>query len=472
MIRTRFAPSPTGYLHIGGVRTALFNWLFTRQNKGSFILRVDDTDADRNNPKAIQPILDGFRWLGLNWDEGPEVGGPHTPYCQSERKDHYHDFVRNLIKADAAYRDGLAIRLRIPSGKTIINDLVRGKIEWDNSTIKDPVIVRSDGHALYNLATVADDYAMQITHILRAEEHLSNTPVQVIMYKALRLPVPKFGHLPFVCEPGSHKKLSKREMKKFITGEVYRSLRMLGWTDEEIDGRDDLNPATLAFYQEMGYLPAAIVNYLARLGWSLDGETEKISLEELTQNFSLDRITKGPASFDPVKLHWLNAEYMKDIPLYVKLDKMTPYLTRLPEIKDVNRITLAQVVESCGDRLKLFSDIVTYGAFFFRDPIYEQKAVQKRLLKEGIPQLIGGFAESTLRSVEPFLPDVLEKALQNYCEKKKAKSADLIHALRVAVTGVTIGPSVFHCMAILGREEVLKRITLSQEALQTKSFVL
>jgi len=475
MIRTRFAPSPTGFLHIGGVRTALFNWLFARQNSGKFILRIDDTDADRNNPKATQPILDGFRWLGIDWDEGPELGGPHQPYYQSERKDYYHTFVGKLLEVGAAYRDGLATRFRVPPGKTTIDDLIRGKIEWDNSTIKDPVLVRSDGHALYNLATVVDDYVMQITHILRAEEHLSNTPVQVMLYKALDLPIPKFGHLPFVCEPGSHKKLSKRDMKKFVTGDVYKSLRMLGWTDKEIDNRDDLNPATLAFYKELGYIPTAIINYLARLGWSLDGETEKISLKNLTESFSLDRITKGPASFDPVKLLWLNSQYMKDLPLYAKLEGTTPYLNRVG-IQNINKITLAQVIESCGDRLKLLSDIITYGAFFFRDPQYDMKAVQKRLLKDGVPELLEGYTEKVLRNIEPFHPDVLEKALQDFCEKKKANPADLIHALRVAVTGVTIGPSVFHCLAILGREEVLKRITeaahISLVALQTNKVLL
>src|SRR5581483_8167359 len=307
-IRTRFAPSPTGYLHIGGVRTALFNWLLTRRLGGQFILRIDDTDAERNRPEALQPILDGFRWLGINWDEGPEVGGPYGPYFQSQRNHLYVEAAMKLLASGHAYPDYLTkeqldverkaaeaakksyvhrgphrdtpaaecvrlyqekpttLRLKVPTGRTIaIDDLIRRRVEWQSDLIGDPVILRADGRALYNFATVVDDALMKITHVIRAAEHLSNTAVQVVVYEALGSPMPQFAHVPVVNEPKSKKKLSKRDMKKFVTPEVRVKLHAVGWTDTQIDSRDDLNPATVAFYRELGYLPAGLVNYLGRL---------------------------------------------------------------------------------------------------------------------------------------------------------------------------------------------------------------
>src|SRR6185369_6303762 len=311
-IRTRFAPSPTGYLHIGGVRTALFCWLLTRRQGGQFILRIDDTDAERNRPEALQPILDGFRWLGILWDEGPEVGGPVGPYYQSQRNHLYQEAALKLLDSGHAYpcyqsKEQLdaerkeaekakrnyvhrgqhrltpaaecrrlydakptTIRLKVPDGETIaIDDAIRGHVGWPSDLMGDPVIMRADGRALYNFATVVDDVLFKITHVVRAAEHLTNTAVQVVAYRALGAPLPAFAHVPVVNEPNSKKKLSKRDMKKFVTAEVRAKLNAIGWSDAEIDSRDDLNPATVAFYREMGYLPAALVNYLGRLGWSL-----------------------------------------------------------------------------------------------------------------------------------------------------------------------------------------------------------
>ncbi|MFM7112299.1 MAG: glutamate--tRNA ligase, partial [Planctomycetota bacterium] len=312
-VRTRFAPSPTGYLHIGGVRTALFNWLFTRRHGGQFILRIDDTDAERNKAEALQPILDGFRWLGIDWDEGPGVEGPHGPYFQSQRQHLYDQAARKLVASGHAYpcvltadelrvereaaekakrpyihrgprRDATAesnlsllaerrfpIRLKVPDGSVIaLDDLIRGHVEWKADDLGDPVILRADGRALYNFATVVDDAAMRISHVVRAAEHLSNTPLQLVAYAALGSPVPAFAHVPVVNEPNSKKKLSKRDMTKFLTTEIRQKLERIGWSAAEIAARDDLNPATVAFYREMGYLPAALINYLGRLGWSMD----------------------------------------------------------------------------------------------------------------------------------------------------------------------------------------------------------
>ena len=507
-VRTRFAPSPTGYLHIGGVRTALFNWLFTRRHGGQFILRIDDTDVERNVPAALQPILDGFRWLGILWDEGPEVGGPYAPYFQSQRLHLYQQAAQQLVESGHAYpclatleeleaerkaaeaakrpyihrgkgRDlppaealqlwrekRLPLRFKIPLGRRIVlDDLIRKRVEWETDLLSDPVIVRSDGRPLYNFATVVDDIAMKITHVIRAAEHLSNTPIQMLIFEALGANLPAFAHVPVVCEPGSRKKLSKRDMQKFVTAEVRAKLRALGYSDAEIDSRIDLNPATVAYYRELGYLPQALVNYLGRLGWSLDDHSEIIPLEEMIRHFSLERVNDAPASFDPDKLYWMAGEYMRQLSLDEKVAGVIPYLVRAglarEPIDSATRDKIRRVVEACGDRLKLFSDILTYGAFFFRDPHYDPSAVQKRLAKPGMLEILGRFA-LVLQQTEPWDAEHLETALRQFCEREQVKPGDLIHALRVSTTGVTIGPGLFDVLAILGRDETLRRLQLAR----------
>lgn len=506
-LRTRFAPSPTGYLHIGGVRTALFNWLLTRRHGGTFVLRIEDTDTERNKPEALQPILDGFRWLGIDWDEGPEVGGPHAPYFQSQRGPLYTDAARRLLESGHAYPDYVpkdqldaerkaaeaakkpyvhrgphrdtpaaenvrlykekptALRLKVPVGQSVvIDDAIRGRVEVQTDTIGDPVIVRPDGRPLYNFAVVVDDVAMQITHVVRAAEHLSNTPTQCLIYDALNYTRPTFAHVPVVNEPKSSKKLSKRDMKKFVTPDVRAKLRAVGYSDADIDARDDLNPATVAFYRELGYLPQALVNYLARLGWSLDDKTEKIAVPDLIANFSLERVSSAPASFDPDKLAWLAGESMKELPLAERVAGCEPFLRRGgyvgATLTDAELEKLTRVVAACGDRLKLFSDILTYAPPFFRpDPAYEPKAVEKRLKKAGAADLLRAFAPE-LEKVEPFDAPTLEKLLHDFCAAKSIKPGEMVHPLRVATTGVEVGPGLFDCLAILGRAEVLRRIGL------------
>jgi glutamyl-tRNA synthetase len=509
-IRTRFAPSPTGYLHIGGVRTALFNWLLTRRLGGQFVLRIDDTDMERNRPEALQPILDGFRWLGIDWDEGPQVGGRYGPYFQSERNQLYVEAAHRLLDGGHAYpcyrtrqeldaerqqaerakrpyvhrgehRDTpaakcrqlvterpAALRLKVPLGKTIaIDDLIRGHVEWQTDLLGDPVILRPDGRALYNFATVVDDIAMEISHVIRAAEHLSNTPMQVLAYQALGKTPPQFAHVPVVNEPNSKKKLSKRDMKKFVTPEVRAKLHAVGWTDEQIDSRDDLNPAAVAFYRELGYLPAALVNYLGRLGWSLDDKSEIIPIETMIANFGLERVNDSAASFDPDKLYWIAGEYMRMLPVEDRVAGVIPFLQRAgllgAQVDDQERDKVRRVVEACGDRLKLYSDILLYGAPFFRkDPAYESKAVDKRLRKPGVAELLSEFQE-VLATTEPFEAQRLEELLRTFCEQRGTAPGLLIHALRVATTGVEIGPGVFDCLALLGRDEMLRRIKLALE---------
>jgi glutamyl-tRNA synthetase len=505
-IRTRFAPSPTGYLHIGGVRTALFNWLLTRRLGGQFILRIDDTDAERNRPEALQPILDGFRWLGINWDEGPEVGGPHGPYFQSQREQLYRDAALRLLDSGHAYpsyetkeqldaarkeaeaekrnfvfrgqhRDTPAsecrrlfdanpapVRLKVPAGRTIaIDDLIRGHVEWQSDLTPDPVILRADGRPLYNFATVVDDVAMQITHVVRAAEHLSNTAVQVLVYESLGYAVPQFAHVPLVNY--NNKKMSKRDAEKLRTKELLALLRAIGFTEEEIKSRLELNPISVAFYRELGYLPEAVVNYLGRLGWSLDDKSEFIPLEQMIANFSLDRVNNAPGNFDPDKLLWLAGEYMKLKPIDDKVAGVLPFLTRVglvrEPIDDATRTRVRQIVEATGDRLRVYSDILLHAPpFLKRDPDYDPKAVEKKLKKDGAVEVLTGF-KSVLADAQPYEPPALEQQLNAYCEERGVKKNVLVHALRVAVTGTEVGLGLYETLVILGREETLRRIDLA-----------
>ena len=367
MIRTRFAPSPTGYLHIGGVRTALFNWLLARQSGGQFILRIDDTDQQRNVEEALQPILDGLRWLGIDWDEGPEVGGPFAPYYQSKRLDRYQDAVQKLLAAGHAYFDyattdelqaeraaaerekrpfrysrrflaetaadrarfegqgrQAVVRLKMPTeGTLVLDDLVRGRVEFPWAGEQDHVIQRADGTCLYHLANVVDDHDFQITHVVRAEEHLSNTPRQVFMLEALGYSRPAYAHLPFVAEPGSRNKLSKRKLDKYLKNRDFAALvehgrRIAAAIGHPADA-DSFNPVIVDFYRTVGYLPEAIINYLALLGWALDNKTEHFSRRELIEKFTLQRVNKAPASFDPAKLMAFEARHFQMLPAAEKV---------------------------------------------------------------------------------------------------------------------------------------------------------
>jgi nondiscriminating glutamyl-tRNA synthetase len=522
-IRTRFAPSPTGYLHIGGVRTALFNWLLAKRHGGQFILRIDDTDEERNRAEALQPILDGFRWLGILWDEGPEVGGPYGPYFQSERKESYRAAAIKLLEAGHAYPDYLTkeqldaerkaaevaklpyihrgphrdtpaaecirlyhekpttLRFKVPTGRlSEIEDLICGHVEQKTDLIGDPVILRANGSPLYNFASVVDDIALKITHVLRAREHLANTYTQVLFWEALGAPLPRFGHIPVVNEPApkpgakfppgvkppnKNKKLSKRDMAKFVTPEVRAQLNAIGWADEQIAARDDLNPATVAFYREMGYLPEGLINYLCRLGWSLDDKTEFMTLDEIIANFTLDRVNDSAASFDPEKLHWLAGEHMKKLSLADKVAGCVPFLVKAKLVTEpldaVTRDRLERILLAMDDRLKLFSDILVYaGPFLKPEPEYDPAGVEGVLKKPGNADLLRGAAD-VLKACDPFDAATTEQALVAYCTGLGQKAGAINQPLRVAVTGVSKGPGVFDTLAIFGKDEVLRRIGLA-----------
>jgi glutamyl-tRNA synthetase len=510
MVRTRFAPSPTGYLHIGGVRTALFCWLFARRHGGQFILRIDDTDQQRNLESALAPILHGLKWLGIDWDEGPDIGGPHAPYYQSQRQATYQAAVEQLLAGGFAYRDyatseeiqaereaaqkekrpflysrrwmaetaadnarfaaagrAAVVRLKMPrEGKLVIDDLVRGQVEFEWAREQDHVIQRADGSCLYHLASVVDDHALQISHVVRAEEHLSNTPRQIFIAQSLGYPLPVYAHLPFVAEPGSKNKLSKRKLDTYLKNRDFAQVYQHG---KEIADRlglaaaiDAFNPVIVEFYEQVGYLPEAILNYLCLLGWSLDDHTEFFSREQLLQVFTLDRVTKASASFDPKKLWAFQDHYMRELSSDDKLAMMLPYMQRARLIADpastADLQTLLAVIEASGDRLKVAGDILAYADFFFTDELnYDEDAFEKRLRKPGDADLLSGLRDQ-FAALTPFDPPAIEQAVQQFIDSQGVKIGDIIHAVRVATTGKAVGPGLYDCLAILGQPRSLARI--------------
>lgn len=495
-------------MHIGGMRTAFFAWLFARHMGGKFILRIDDTDEARNMTEALGPILQAFRWLGLNWDEGPEVGGDFGPYYQSQRGHLYQAAAEKLIASGQAYHDfstpaeiaadraeadkakrpymnvrrsldltaeqrsqylaegrPWVLRFLVPRGQmVVVDDIIRGRVEWDTSLLPDPVIVRANGGPLYNFATVVDDAQLQITHVIRAEEHLSNTPIQVLLHQALGNTLPAFAHVPYVAAPGSKEKLSKRKIAEYRKNPKFK---MLFERADEVFPKIGLSvtpersPVTVEYYEKIGYLPAGVLNALGRLGWSLDEKTEIMSLDEMIQNFTLERVVKAPAGFDPDKLFSFQGHWMKELPLDQKVDGCLPYLVAAKLISEpVNNETrelVTRVINGLGDRLKLFSDIID-TEYFFRDeyPI-DEKMFQKRVCKEGIPALLQEFA-GRIGSSEAFTVESLEALLQAFVTEKGIPQGDMIHGLRLSTTGTPVGPGLYDCLVLLGKEKSLARI--------------
>lgn len=511
-VRTRFAPSPTGYLHIGGVRTALFNWLFAKGQGGQFVLRIDDTDAQRNVDEALAPILHGFRWLGLDWDEGPEVGGPHGPYYQSQRQDKYRAAVDKLLAAGAAYRDFArpeelqaereeaqragrpftysrrwlaesdeaaarfsaegrpgVVRLFMPrEGQFVLHDLIRGEVRLDWSSEQDHVIQRSDGSCLYHLATVVDDHEMQISHVIRAEEHLPNTARQVFMFEKLGYALPEFAHLPYVAEPGSKNKLSKRKLDKYLKNRQFAQLMDHGRSIADRIGltiaSETFNPVIVDFYEQVGYLPDALLNYLLLLGWSLDDKTEEFTRAEMLQYFSLSRVNNSPASFDPEKLAAFQSRAMQKLPLKQRVASVVPFLQRAglvsvpPPCDTAPYVT--QILIAAGDRVKVAGDILDYDDFFRRDDqlSIDRKVFEKRVVKPpNARNLLTAFREK-LSIADPFTAEHLEQLLHGFVADEEIQIGDIVHAVRVAVTGKGVGFGLFDTLAILGRDRCLARI--------------
>jgi len=512
-MRTRFAPSPTGYLHIGGVRTALFNWLLARQSGGQFVLRVDDTDQQRNLDAALVPILGGFKWLGLDWDEGPVVGGPHGPYFQSQRSDLYRAAVEKLLTSGHAYRDFATaeeiaaereaakesgqsftysrkwaaeshkdarrfeaegrqgvVRLKMPrEGTCEFTDGVRGPMSFDWAAEQDHVMVRADGTFIYHLASVVDDAAMRITNVVRAEEHLSNTPRQIFIARALGYELPRYAHLPVVAEPGSKTKLSKRKIAKYMKMPEFKKLYEHGRSimdrlGETIDD-ETFNPVIVDFYERTGYLPEALLNYLLLLGWSLDDETEDFSRDQMIARFSLDRVNKAPASFDPAKLMATQERKFAVRAVDEKRLRVTPFLQAVKLVEDPLGISeaakLDKIITAAGDRLKVAGDILDYRYFFVTDDRieYDEKALARRIESGVAKELLTAFSDVLEKMPESdFQAAKLEASLKTFLEDRGRKIGDLIHALRVAVTGQAVGFGLFETLEILGKNACLARI--------------
>ena len=510
-VRTRFAPSPTGYLHIGGVRTALFNWLFARRHGGRFILRIDDTDRQRNVEAALQPILDGFRWLGIDWDEGPEAGGACGPYYQSQRTERYRAAVSALLDRGLAYRDyataaetgaereaaqrdkrrflysrrwmaetaadaarfeaegrTAVVRLRMPrDGACRFDDLVRGPLAFDWALEQDHVIQRADGSHLYHLASAVDDHDFGISHVIRAEEHLSNTPRQIFIADGLGYPRPHYAHLPYVAAPGGAEKLSKRKLARYLTQPDFRKVHEHGAGILAALGEpaapEDFNPVLVSFYREVGYRPEALVNYLLLLGWSLDDRTEDFTRAQMIEHFSLERVNRSAASFDPQKMMAFEERRMQALSPDAKVEAAAPYLVRmglLPAEPDAAaRARVRAVVSAAGDRIRVAGDITGYPEFFEDDDAfpYDEKAFRKRLAAPGAADRLRRF-RPVVETVDPFDAAALDAALRRFVEAEDIRMGQIVHALRVAVTGKGVGFGLFEALEILGRAACLARI--------------
>ncbi|HMP78194.1 MAG TPA: glutamate--tRNA ligase, partial [Pirellulaceae bacterium] len=492
-VRTRFAPSPTGYLHIGGVRTALFNWLLSKQTGGQFILRIDDTDAARNQQEALAPILEGFRWLGIQWDEGPEIGGPHAPYFQSQRLARYQQEVARLLANGSAYRDFArpeelaaeravaerekrdfvysrrwmaetdaqarqfesegrvsVVRLKIPrQGNCTFTDLVRGEVSVQWSREQDHVVQRADGTCLYHLASVVDDFDFQITHVVRAVEHLSNTPRQIFIAQSLGYPLPQYAHIPFVAEPGSKVKLSKRKIEQYLKNPDFKKMVEHGSRIAQQLGLrtspETFNPVLIDFYKTVGYLPDAILNYLLLLGWSLDDKTEDFTREEMIRVFSLERVVKSEASFDPKKLMAFQQKHMARLSVEERTTRVMPFLLGaglLREPLDSSQTALvSQLVAAAGDRIAVAGDVLQFDDFFAADEDvpYDQAAFNKRLVQPHEAGFLLNEYRKILTSIPEFDAASLEMAFTQFCQNMNIGAGELVHPLRVAVTGKSVG---------------------------------
>lgn len=437
-VRVRFAPSPTGYLHIGGARTALFNWLYARHTGGAFILRIEDTDVARNSQEAIEVILSGLRWLGLSWDEGPITGdatgpsrGAHGPYFQSQRKAIYRKRVEELLAKGVAYEDARAIRFRMTKEPIVIPDLVVGDIrrELTDREMDDPdfVLVRSDGEPVFHLTNVVDDIEMQITHVIRGEDHISNTAKHIALFRAFGIEPPKYAHIPLILN------LDGTKMSKSQHG------------------------AALDSYVREGYAPEAVVNYLCLLGWSPKDNREKMSLPEVVERFDLPQILRHNARFDMKKLQWLNGEYIRhmDKERYHELGAHALQKAGV-DLAPFPTTYIKAALETCQEKVKLFTEIPPFIDFYFRDVTDYEPDSAKHFTAENKPRL------QRLRDAFAKLPAFdapsLEAALKSTAAEVGVKAGVLVHPLRVACTGKSIGPSLYHLMEILGPAKVLQRL--------------
>ena len=430
--RVRFAPSPTGYLHVGGARTALFNWLYARRQGGTFILRIEDTDLQRSSWEMVSGILDGLSWLGIDWDEGPQVGGPHAPYFQSERLERYRGAAQDLLARGLATQDDGAIRFKVPSGTTTFVDSVHGPIEFDNAHIESFVILRSDAHPTYHLSVVVDDIDMQITHIVRGDDHISNTPKQVLLYHAFGATPPAFAHVPLIMGPDK-KRLSKRH-----------------------------GATSVMEYEKQGYLPEAMFNFLALLGWGTGSDEELFTREDLTERFTLDGISGGNAVFNVDKLDWFNHQHLLRLGDDELISRLQPRLVEAGYWRDTlfgaERDWFVGVLTLLKPRAKRLNEFVDQLAPFFADPAsFDQDGVRKHLSAPGAAGHVRALADAFAAAAAWDGP-TLERDLRALADVRGIKPGMLIHAARLAVTGRMISPGLFEMLVLLGRDRVLARL--------------
>ena len=487
-VRVRFAPSPTGELHVGGARTALFNWLFARQYSGKMILRIDDTDKERSRKEYLDSIINSMTWLGLDWDEGPIKGGEYGPYFQSEREDIYEKAVAKLLEDGKAYycfctdkelaeakeksrqegkpprydgrcrnlpveevdkkiKDGQAyvLRLKVPEeGEMVVDDIIRGQVVFQNSDLGDFIIVKSDGSPVYNFASVVDDSLMRISHVIRAEEHLSNTPRQQLIAEHLGYDLPRYAHVPMILAP-DYGKLSKRH-----------------------------GATSVSEYRDKGILPQALVNYLVLLGWSPGEDKEILTTEEMIQLFSLEKVTKNPSVYDIDKLTWLNGHYLRTLDIEEITDGALPFLVNAGVISSESaaaedREKIKAVVELVRDRVKTLQEVAEASYYFFRDDFdYEEKGVKKHFAKKDASRFLE-MALRALKEVDLFEPSEIKKALEKISEEQGVSPGKINPSVRLAVTGKTMGPDLFETMALLGKEKVQERIKKAVEFCNAQS---
>lgn len=485
-IRTRFAPSPTGYLHVGGLRTALYNFLFARKNNGKFILRIEDTDRSRYVEGAIENLINTLKWCELYYDEGPDIGGPYGPYIQSQRLDIYQKFAKELVDKGHAYycfcsperleqirkeqlsrkvpqvkydkhclklsnseinqklAEGVphVIRLNVPENQTVkFIDLIREEVEFDTNNIDDQVLIKSDGYPTYHLANVVDDHLMKISHVIRGEEWLPSTPKHILLYDFFGWEKPQFAHLPLLLNP-DRSKLSKRQ------GDV-----------------------AVEDYRAKGYLKEALINFVALLGWNAGDDKEFYYLDELIQKFSLERVNKSGAVFDINKLIWLNSEHIRK----KSVDELLPMLkeelkkSKYSEIH-FNDDYLKLVIEAMHERIEFITDIINKSYYFFERPVsYEQKSIDKNW-KVDTPIHLLTLAEE-ISNLEEFNKTSLEQALIKVSEKFGINKGKIIHPLRLALSGTSAGPGIFDLIYILGKEEVIERIKLAIDRIKINTSV-
>jgi len=418
MVRVRFAPSPTGFLHIGGARTALFNWMYAKAQGGQFILRIEDTDLVRSKPEYLQEILDSMKWLGLTWDEY---------YKQSDRFEIYREYAAKLLGEGKAYKDGEAVILKVLEKSIKIYDLIRGEIVVDSKEIKDQVLMKSDGSPTYSFACVIDDALMEISCVIRGEDHISNTPKQILIYEALGFKVPKFAHLPLIMDPEGGR-MSKRFGATAVTE-----------------------------YRTQGYLSQAIVNYLMLLGWSPGNNQEKVTMVSALKNFSIKKINKAGAAFSIEKLQWLNSQYIKEMDTAQLAEALRPLVTAKYPDAHLKAQDLEHMVQLFKGRMNTLLDFLDWTDFIFSDKVHFDDEVKAKHLSQNMGKEFNLLAER-LNAVADFNVKSAEEAFRQVVAELGVEAGVLVHPVRVALTGKAVGPGLFDTMVVLGKDRTVGRL--------------